>query len=531
MKTPDATVGVAPPSVEVVGMTKAFGSLVALDDVSVAIRPGSFHALLGENGAGKSTLVKCMMGYYHADSGSVVIDGAARQIANPRHAHRFGLGMVYQHFTLVPNMTVAENLILGEEDLPPLIHWDNQRDRIEDFQKTMPFRLDLDRSIYGLAAGEKQKLEILKQLFLGHRVLILDEPTTVLTPAESDEILGMMREMAEENRLTVILITHKFREVLGFAREVTVLRAGRKVGTAAVSDLSFDDLVQMMIGREKLPEPASRVAMHDTSANLEFRNLTVTNDKGVIAVAGASLKVHAGEIVGIAGVSGNGQRELVEALAGQRAVESGDVLVGGAPYGRTRHEMRQRKVFLLSDEPLRNSCVRSMTVAENLAFRSFDRRDNTVGRWLVNRGSLRRQATALIERYGIKTQGPDARIDTLSGGNVQRTVLARELHEEVAVLIAQNPCFGLDVAAVAEIHNQIMGTRNKGAAILLISEDLDELLELADRIVVMFEGEFVYETPRQRADVNTIGRYMASKALSVEPGSAELVAAEGGGTP
>ena len=512
MSTPAGTWGATPPAIEVLGMTKDFGRLRALDDVSISFAPGSFHAILGENGAGKSTFVKCLMGYYRADSGEIVIGGEKRDITNPRHAHHLGIGMVYQHFTLVPSMTVAENLVLGEEELPPVVDWDALRARIEGFQKTMPFRLDPDRLVSSLSAGEKQKLEILKQFFLGHHMLILDEPTTVLTPAEADEILGMMQDLAADNRLTVVLITHKFREVLGFASEVTVLRSGRKVGAGAVAALSHNDLVHMMVGRDKLPDPATRASIPGKTAVLELRNLTVSNDKGLVAVKDTSLDVHAGEIVGIAGVSGNGQRELVEALAGQRAIESGEIHVDGAPYTRTRREMRRKKVFLLPEEPLRNSCVRSMTVAENLAFRNFDRSESTIGHWLINRAALRRHAGLLIDRYGIKTQGPDARIETLSGGNVQRTVLARELSEDVAVLIAQNPCFGLDIAAVADIRNQIMTARNNGAAILLLSEDLDEMLELADQIVVMFEGEFVYATPREQADVTIIGRHMAMKA-------------------
>jgi len=229
------------------------------------------------------------------------------------------------------------------------------------------------------------------------------------------------------------------------------------------------------------------------------------------AVREVSLKVHAGEIVGMAGVSGNGQRELVEALAGQRELEAGEIAVQGMVYSRTRGEMRQRKVFLLPEEPLRSGCVRTMSVAENLALRNFDAPPTSRWRWLISRRAIRRQALELIRRYGIKAQGPDARLETLSGGNVQRTVLARELSEEVSVLIAQNPCSGLDLAAVAEIRRQIMQARNRGAAVLLISEDLDELLELADRIVVMFEGRFVYETLRELADVQTIGRHMASR--------------------
>jgi simple sugar transport system ATP-binding protein len=244
---------------------------------------------------------------------------------------------------------------------------------------------------------------------------------------------------------------------------------------------------------------------------LEIRNLTIHNHRGVTAVKGVNLNVGTGEIVGVAGVSGNGQTELVEVLAGQRQEVSGRVLVAGNPYQRTRADIRREQVFLLSEEPLRNSCVPSMTVSENLALRNFDEPKNTRWRWFIHRQSIAKQAQGLIERFSIKTQGPDAQIKTLSGGNVQRAVLARELSEEVSLLIAQNPCSGLDLNAVAEIRNKIVEVRNAGAAVLLISEDLDEILALSDRIVVMFEGQFVYETTRDEADVQTIGRYMASR--------------------
>ena len=504
-----------PPSVDVVGMSKRFGLLSALDNVSIQFRPGTFHAILGENGAGKSTLVKCVMGYYHADAGEIRIDGTPRAITNPRHAHHLGLGMVYQHFTLVPNMTVAENLILGEENLPAVIDWHHQHERLRAFQSTMPFQLDLERPVASLAAGEKQKLEILKQLFLNHRVLILDEPTSVLTPAEAKQVLGLMRQMSEQGRLSVVLITHKLREVEEFATEVTVLRAGQVAGGGATSDLTHSDLVQLMIGSKEISNALSRRTSMATMNTLEIHNLTVRNDKGFLAVRDVGLCVQAGEIVGVAGVSGNGQRELVEVLAGQRQVEAGEIFVNGERYSRTRQEMRRQRIHLLPEEPLRNGLVRSMSVSENLAFRNFDRDENTYARWLVKRPALRRQALALIKRYGIKTQGPDARIETLSGGNVQRVVLARELSEDVSVLIVQNPCVGLDLSAVAEMRNRIMAVRNAGAGVLLISEDLDEILELADRIVVMFEGCFVYETRRDQADVHTIGRHMASHVRPV----------------
>ena len=245
-----------PPEITVTEMTKRFGSLVALDAVSIHFAPGSFHALLGENGAGKSTLVKCMMGYYRADQGSVIVDGEPTSMSNPRQAHHLGLGMVYQHFTLVPSMTVAENLVLGEEQLPLIINWKQHLEKLENFMSEMPFRLELNRSVADLAAGEKQKLEILKQLYLGGRMLILDEPTSVLTPDEADEILGLMREMADDGRISVVLITHKLREVEAYSSEVSVLRHGKLAGQGQVQDLSHADMVQLMLGEEKVSAPA-----------------------------------------------------------------------------------------------------------------------------------------------------------------------------------------------------------------------------------------------------------------------------------
>lgn len=500
-----------PPAVEILGMTKRFGALVALDDVSLALPPGSFHAILGENGAGKSTLVKCVMGYHRPDAGRVVVDGRPRTIAGPRDAHALGLGMVYQHFTLVPGMTVAENLVLGAADLPAVIDWEAARARIDEFQRGMPFRLDPGRVVGTLAAGEKQRLEILKQLFLGRRVLILDEPTSVLTPDEADQILGVLRELTAEARLSVVLITHKLRELEGFAGDVTVLRGGRRVATGPVGALGRDDLVKAMVGETVPARPAARAARVPGPAALEIDALTVRDDKGLVAVRAVSLAVGAGEIVGVAGVSGNGQRELVEALAGQRARAAGAVRVAGAPYRPTRAAIRRQRVRVLPEEPLANACVRGMTVAENLAFQSFDEPRNTAGGWLVRRGRLRAEARAMIRHFRIRTQGPDARLETLSGGNVQRTVLARELSGDPAVLVVQNPCAGLDLAATADVRGRIMAARDAGAAVLLVSEDLDELLELADRIVVMFEGRLVYETPREAADLHTIGHFMTSQ--------------------
>jgi general nucleoside transport system ATP-binding protein len=496
------------PGIEAVGMTKRFGEFTALDDVSLKVAPCTFHALLGENGAGKSTLVKCIMGYYHQDAGEILVGGREQAIDNPRAAHALGLGMVYQHFTLVPAMTVTENLVLARAELPAVIDWRKERKALEEFLGRMPFRVPLDSKVSAISAGERQKCEILKQLYLQRRVLILDEPTSVLTPNEADEVLGMLRDIVRRGALTILLITHKFREVMAYADEVTILRRGKLAGSGRVGELTPDAMARIMIGAEELTVQPSRSGTFG-NARLLFTNLSALDDSGLPALRDVSLTIRAGEIVGIAGVSGNGQRQLVEVLAGQRDAESGEIVIDGEPYYATREEMRERKVSCLPEEPLKNACVASMSVADNLAFREFDRTPFAVGGWWLQLNEFRAQAKRKIASYKIKTRSPDTPIGDLSGGNVQRTVLARELSGEVDIMIAANPCFGLDFAAVAQIHAEIMAVRNRGAAVLLVSEDLDELLELADRIVVIFNGKLVYEVPASAADLTVIGRHMA----------------------
>jgi general nucleoside transport system ATP-binding protein len=492
-----------------VGMTKHFGALTALDDVSLRLESGTFSALLGENGAGKSTLVKCIMGYHQPDRGKIFLDGVERVISSPRDAYALGIGMVYQHFSLVPNMTVAENLLLPRPDMPNVIDWRSETVRMERFLSSMPFKINLTSLAASLSAGEKQKVEIIKQLFQGSHILILDEPTSVLTPDETNELLGMLRDMAIAKEISVLIITHKMREVLAFAREATVLRQGRLVGGGRVADLSPADMTRMMVGVDAIAAPAKRADGQAANVRLQLREVCADNDRGKQAVSSLSLSVKAHEIVGIAGISGNGQRELVEVIAGQREPTAGDVLVHGAPYSANRAEMRREKVFCLPEEPMHNACVGRMTVAENLAFRNYDRTPFVVAKWFVNNAEIKRLAVDLIARFRIRPPMPEARVDTLSGGNVQRLVLARELSGDVEVLVAANPCFGLDIAAISEIRDQIMRTRNRGAAVLLVSEDLDELFELSDRIVVMFEGRIVYEAPAAVADRSSIGRHMA----------------------
>lgn len=500
----------SPPELAVVNMTKKFGTMTALDNVSMTLKPGSFHALLGENGAGKSTLVKCLMGFYTPTSGEVLIDNQVRQINSPRDAHKYSVGMVYQHFTSVPAMTVAENLVLSKFDSPNLINWKIEKRELNAFMQTAPFQIPLHIPITQLAAGQKQKLEILKQLYLKNRILILDEPTSVLTPVEADEVLGLLRQQVNLGQLSVLMISHKFREVTAFVDEITVLRKGKFAGSGLVKELTVADMAQMMMGERRSPTQVAKVETTEVNPVLDIKNLHANKDNGTEALAGVNLRVHSGEIVGIAGISGNGQRELVEVLAGQRLATSGEVLVNKEAYKANREQISRHKVFVLPEEPLRNACVASMSVAENLAFRTFDKSPQSLGGVLLVMSAIRSAAKSLIQTFSIKTPSADTPVGNLSGGNVQRTVLARELAaEQINLLIAANPCFGLDFAAVDYIHSQIVEARNRGVAVMLVSEDLDELLKLSDRIVVISEGKFVYESATSQADFATIGKSMA----------------------
>ncbi|MEM9003979.1 MAG: ABC transporter ATP-binding protein [Cyanobacteria bacterium P01_F01_bin.86] len=499
-----------PPQLDVVAMTKRFGSFTALDQVSLTLKPGSLHALLGENGAGKSTLVKCVMGFYRPTAGQILIDQQPQTIQSPKDAHSCGIGMVYQHFTSVPAMTVAENLVLSRYDTQKIINWKQERETLQAFMDSAPFHVDLGTPVGQLAAGQKQKLEILKQLYLKSRLLILDEPTSVLTPGEADEVLGLLREEVIKGHLSVLLITHKFREVQAFADEVTILRRGQLAGQGQVKDLTIATMAEMMLGKARQAKAVAKTEQTATVPVLEVINLAANRDNGLPAVKGVNLNVHAGEIIGIAGVSGNGQREFVEVLAGQRSPTQGHLKVNGEPYTATRAEMFKHRVYSLPEEPLRNACVPNMSVAENMALRTFDRPPQAKWDLLLVLKAIRQAAQSLVNTFSVKTPSVETPVRNLSGGNIQRTVLARELSsQEVKLLIAANPSFGLDFSAVDFIHDKIVEARNRGVAVLLISEDLDELLALADRIVVMSEGEFAYESAIADADLALIGQSMA----------------------
>ena len=504
-------------------LTKRFGDFTAMDQVSLQLAPGTVHALLGENGAGKSTLVKCVAGFQRAEEGSVLIDGREQDIANPTVARALGIGMVYQHFTLAPGMTVAENLLLAGGAMPAVVNWRARRAELQAFLATTPFRLDLDARPSELAAGEKQKLELLKQLYLRPRLLILDEPTSVLTPQEADDVLGHVREIARSGRCSVLIITHKFREVMAYADEVSVMRRGRLVQHCRVADTTPAQLAAAMMGHSGSSAPArvtrSAATVPEAAAPLalQIEGLSAQGDRGTLALDGLSLSVRSGEILGVAGISGNGQRELVEALVGQRPRAAGSVRVMGQPYSASRADNRRLKVRGLPEEPLRNATVGDFSVADNMALRDFDR-PPLVRAGLLNFAASRARARAWITAFGVKTRSEGAPMNSLSGGNVQRAVLARELAGaagDIHVLIASNPVFGLDFAAVSDIHARLRQVRAEGAAVLLVSEDLDELLELADRIVVMSEGRIVFETPAASAERHVLGAHMGGTSQPV----------------
>jgi simple sugar transport system ATP-binding protein len=409
-------------------------------------------------------------------------------------------------------MTAAENLVMARADVPLVIDWKAERKRLDDFLSRMPFKIPLDIPLGTLAAGERQKAEILKQLYLQRRLLVLDEPTSTLTPQEAEDVLNLMRSLADTGELTIIIITHKLKEVMAFADEVTVLRRGKQAGGGKVAALTPADMTTMMIGEAHTPATLARSGDPEADARLTIRDLHCLGDHGRAGLDIAALDVRPHEIVGIAGVSGNGQRELLEVLGGQRPPIGGEIRVSNQSYHARRNEMHALGVRLLPEEPLRNACAPGMSVISNLNLRTFDRRDTGARRFWLDRRRMAERGRAMIDMFGVRTPSPDAPIGALSGGNVQRTVLARELDGDVEVLVVANPCFGLDVKAVAEIRARIVAARNAGTAVLLISEDLDEILELSDRIVVMCEGKIVYETPSVGADAHEIGRHMAGHA-------------------
>lgn len=500
-------------AVETVHLSKRFDDFIALDDVSMRIHTHTFHALLGENGAGKTTLVKCLAGFHPPSAGQFAVHGFERRFDSPFDAQECGIGMVYQHFTNIPNMSVIENFVLAFQSLPRIVNWTKERAELERFMETMPFRVPLHLKVRELSTGENQKLEILKQLYFGRSILILDEPTSTLTPSEAEEVLGCLRQLTIEKQLTVVIITHKFREVLDYCDSVTVLRRGRHIVSRKVKDIDRQFLASRMVEDCAVDDVPKTTPAGERRPMLVIDKLSTDSPDRARGLKELSLQVSGGEILGAAGVSGNGQEHLVDVLSGIVPPAGGGISVDGAPFRPTREFLQRHKLALLPNMPLYNGFVPHMRVDENLALRDFDRPPISRHPWYLSGRAVRQLARGLIREFRIHLPASSARMDQLSGGNVQRAVLAREFHQNPRVLVAANPCFGLDFQAAAQIKSRIIEKRNQGAAVLLVSEDLDEIIELSDRIIVFFEGRGVYETPAENADPFLIGRYMAGEEV------------------
>jgi general nucleoside transport system ATP-binding protein len=478
---------------ELRGITKRFPGIVADDHVDFDLRAGEVHALLGENGAGKSTLMNILYGLYRADEGEVVVHGTRMSFSSARDAIDAGIGMVHQHFMLIPVMTVAENIVLAAEPTRRgLLDEDAAAARVRELSARFGLAVDPGSKVESISVGQQQRVEILKALYRNAQILILDEPTAVLTPQEAGELFGIIRALKTQGT-AIIFISHKLNEVLEIADRITVLRRGKKIDTVPREGATEQGLARMMVGREvllqvdKLPATPGEVA-------LEVRDVHVRDDRGLAKVRGVSLAVRRGEIVAIAGVEGNGQTELVEAITGLRPLESGSVLVAGhaVPHRATARTMLDAGVGHIPEDRQRRGLVLEFTLAENVALHDYEKAPDSRFGWLFPRRLVER-AARLLREFDVRGGGPLARARTLSGGNQQKLVVAREVARDPQVLVAAQPTRGLDVGAIEYLHRRLVAERDDGRAILLVSLELDEVLSLADRILVMYEGEIVGE--------------------------------------
>jgi len=499
------------PVLEARGITKRFSGLLANDGVDFALHRGEVHCLLGENGAGKTTLMNVIFGLYQPDAGEIRLDGTPTQFASSSDAIAAGIGMVHQHFQLVPVFTVAENVILGNElRRGAVLDLDAARNRIKALGVQYGLFVDPDARIEDLSVGEQQRVELLKALFREADILILDEPTAVLTPGEVDEFFGVVRSLVDQGK-SIVFITHKLREVLEVADRITVLRHGQVVGTADPEEATQQSLATLMVGRNVIFEIEKGPA-HPGAARLQVRDLTVADDRGVITVSALNFSVRAGEIFGIAGVEGNGQRELVEAIAGMRPVESGRIEIEGADLtGSTPRQMHEHGVGHVPEDRNKHGVVSSFTIADNLVLNTYYRKP-FARRRIRQLRDIDEQASDLVQRYDVRTSGINALVSHLSGGNQQKVIIARELSGDVKVLLVAQPTRGLDVGSIEFIHKRIVEMRDSGTAVLLVSAELDEIFTLSDRIGVLFRGELVGEFERAAATRDAVGLLMASGA-------------------
>jgi ABC-type uncharacterized transport system ATPase subunit len=483
------------PALELRGITKRFPGVLANDHVDFDLRRREVHALLGENGAGKSTLMNILYGLYHPDEGEIFMRGKRVVLSSPKDAIAHGIGMVHQHFMLIPVMTVAENIVLATEPTTAgvFLDYDAATKRVTDMARTFKFAIDPRQRVENISVGQQQRVEILKALYRNADILILDEPTAVLTPQEAHELFEILENLRTEG-LSIIFISHKLNEVLEIADRITVLRRGKKIETLPREGATEKELARLMVGREVLLR-VDKAPASPAGPLLSVEDLHVLDDRGLEAVRGVSFEVRAGEIVAVAGVDGNGQTELIDALAGLRHPLSGRIVLGGEDVTRedARHVL-DRGLGHIPEDRQRRGLVLDFTLAENLALHDFRKEPNSRFGWLFpNR--LVRWARRLLEQFDVRGGGPQTRAAALSGGNQQKVVLAREIAREPSVLIAAQPTRGLDVGAIEFVHRRLIEARDSGKGVLLVSLELEEVLSLADRILVIYEGRIVQEYP------------------------------------
>ena len=493
---------------QVKNVTKSFGSVIANNDISFEVAAGEIVALLGENGAGKSTLVKSVFGLVRPDQGEIYIDGNQMAPGDTAAVIASGVGMVHQHFKLVPVMTVTENIILGDEPKDGLfINIKKAEQKVRELSEKFGLEVDPTANIEDLPVGTQQRVEILKALSKDVRLLIFDEPTAVLTPQETDELILVIKNLARLG-VGVIVITHKLREVMALADRVVVLRDGKVVGTTTPKESNEAGLAQMMVGRSVVLELDKGVA-NPGKPVLTVKGLEVFDDRNLLAVKGVDLEVRSGEIFGIAGVEGNGQRELVEAICGMRLRAKGEVLVSGAATKDMHpHAVHEAGVSHIPEDREKHGLVSSYSISDNLILNQFDQEPFARG-WFRNMGEIRKNADLLVKKFDIRTTSPAALASSLSGGNKQKVVIARELSQDLQVLIAAQPTRGVDVGSIEFIHKQLIAARDNGAGVLLVSAELDEIISLSDRIAVMSAGKIVAIIDSEGADRDYIGRLMA----------------------
>ncbi|MCM3279417.1 ABC transporter ATP-binding protein [Exiguobacterium sp. MER 193] len=477
--------------IEMLNIRKEFGTFVANDNITLQLRKGEIHALLGENGAGKSTLMNVLFGLYQPEGGEIRVHGKKVDIENPNIANELGIGMVHQHFMLVEKFTVTENIILGLEPKSGVtIDRATARKKVMDISKQYGLKIDPDAKIEDISVGMQQRVEILKTLYRGADILIFDEPTAVLTPQEIQELIQIMKRLIAEGK-SIILITHKLKEIMQVADRCTVIRRGRYIGTVEVDEtVNEDSLAEMMVGRE-VNFDAEYSKADPQQVVLDVQNLVVKDSRGLRVVEGLDLQIRAGEVLGIAGIDGNGQTELIEAISGLKKPESGKVLLNGKDVtGHTPRKMTEAGIGHIPQDRHKHGLVLDYSIRDNMVLQTYYKEPFSK-RGLMNYKAVAEKAKALIEKFDVRTPSIDVPARALSGGNQQKAIIAREVDRSPDLLIAAQPTRGLDVGAIEFIHEQLIKEREKGRAVLLISFELDEILHVSDRIAVLYEGKIV----------------------------------------